>query len=107
MIPEQEYDLYGGTPPHQQTDTSLDAALAVEPLVNGLQVGVLSYFRQCGERGSTDDEMLVTFHALHPNTLAPRRRELVLKGFLEASAERRVTRWGKKAIVWKVVEAVE
>lgn len=91
------YDLYGGKPPHQKVDTSVEAAEAIQPEVNRLHQLVIERISSVGS--STDDELEDALGLPH-QTVSARRRELVLKGVLFDSGERRPTKHGKKAIVW-------
>lgn len=81
------------------SDTSEAAARAKEPTEKTDEARVLAYIRQCGAAGATDDEIEVALGMRHQNASA-RRRALVLRGLVSASAARRRTRSGRKAIVW-------
>ena len=64
---------------------------------------VFQNFEKEGDHGVTDQEgMDVTGY--EGNTYRPRRGELVTQGLVCASGERRKTRAGNKAIVWKLVK---
>jgi hypothetical protein len=86
-------------PPHVDTDTSLEAAVAIEEKVGRLQAMILEHIRDRGARGATDDELEIALRLQH-QTVSARRRELVLKGLICDSGERRQTRSGCMAIVW-------
>lgn len=60
---------------------------------------VLTFLRVSG--GATDEEIQTGLH-LDPSTERPRRVELVNAGLAHASPDRRLTRSGRQAIVWKV-----
>jgi len=93
-----DYALYGGHPPHQRhSETSAAAAEDIQPKVNHLQGVVLTAIRG---RPSTDEELIYGI-PMAANTLRPRRRELQLMGLVEDSGERRYTRSGKQAVVWR------
>lgn len=83
--------------PH--SDTSLDAARAVQPRLNALQARVLERLKYCGIYGATDDELQASLN-LNPSTQRPRRIELVEKGLARDSGNRRKTRSGRYAVVW-------
>ncbi len=51
--------------------------------------------------GATDEEMQLGI-PMNPSTQRPRRIELVEAGLVEDSGERRKTRGGRSAIVWRV-----
>ncbi len=93
------YELYRGTPPHQRSDTSIAAAEAIRPSVNGLRARVLQFIQgQCS--GATDEEIQGALQ-MGGSTERPRRRELVQLGLVLDSGLRRPTASGKKAAVWK------
>jgi|GEM_PF-632815 len=97
---EEPYDLYNGIPPHQAgSDTSRDAAEAIEPDVSSLRGKVLSYIRSRGREGATDKEIQAALN-MSVSTEVPRRRELVLKGLVADSGWRRKTKTGRPAVVW-------
>lgn len=62
---------------------------------------VLEAVTAAGAVGMTDDELEVALNGRH-QSVSPRRRELVIAGYLteSASAERRMTRSGAMAKVW-------
>ena len=98
------YGLYGGMPPHQVgRDTSLEAAKKVKPLVGGKAAQVLDCLRKAGDRGLTDREIQRAL-VMPVSTEVPRRRELVLKGLVKDSGQRRRTPTGYKATVWVIVD---
>ncbi len=93
-----DYALYGGHPPHQRhSETSATAAEEIQPKVGHLQGVVLAAI---SGRPSTDEELIYGI-PMAANTLRPRRRELQLMGLVEDSGERRHTRAGKLAVVWR------
>ena len=93
------YGLYGGTLPHEHVDTSVQAALEIEPVVGRLRGEVLECIREAGLQGCTDDELEILLEMRH-QTASARRRELALMGLVEDSGRRRRTRSGRKACVW-------
>lgn len=82
------------------SDTSLEAALSVADKVGGKERRVLEALREHG--GSTGDELEVSLEMLH-QTVGARLRGLVLKGLVKDSGKRRLTRAGRKAVVWEAV----
>lgn len=98
-----------GTAPYVKgSDTSQDAAESMEPHLARLQETIFSLIQNSWsgimsnmdpQLGWTDDE-LERWLGLPHQTVSARRRELVLKGLIEDSGERRKTRSGRKAVVW-------
>lgn len=96
----KNYDLYDGVPPHNETDTSFLAAVGIVDAVNTYQQKVLEVIQDAGVEGVTDVEIELILD-LNPQTLRPRRRELVLKGLVRDSGRRRRNpTTGRRAIVW-------
>ncbi len=83
--------------------TSLDAAVSMYEPASSLRERVFAWFEAHGP--ATDQEMLAAL-ALRYQTGIPRRWELVNAGRLEDSGERGRTTSGRKAIRWRVREAV-
>ena len=91
---------YDGRPPRQRhSDTSHEAADSVEVRLGRLQRQVLDYLA----RGGATDEEIQDRLNMAPNTERPRRRELQLNGLVRDSGERRLTRSGRKAVVWEAM----
>lgn len=96
-----QYDLYDGQPPHEEPQTSLDAALSIEGAIPSMQAQVLKYIAGRGVLGATDDEIEQALGLRH-QTASARRRELVLKGFIVFAGALRETTSGRAAQVWVV-----
>ena len=79
------------------SETSEEAAKSIKP--SSLRSKVASMLRLRGIFGSTDDELEVSLGLRH-QTVSARRRELVLLGKAKDSGVKRVTRSGRKAVVW-------
>ena len=79
-------------------DTSADAAKAIKPDVLTIRRKV---FRALVD-GATCDEIEQTLELTH-QTASARVRELAQAGTIRDSGERRLTRSGRKAIVWIAV----
>lgn len=95
-----EYDLYGGTPPHQMdSDTSEAAAHQIKSSALTQRQRVHQYIKEQGDLGATDNEIQIALDMIS-NTEQPRRRELVLKGQIMDSGHRRKTKAGRMAVVW-------
>jgi transcription initiation factor IIE alpha subunit len=62
---------------------------------------VYSYIKRTG--GCTDEEGQNAL-ALAQNTYRPRRRELELQGYLIDSGKTRLTRSGRKAVIWTITD---
>ena len=93
------YNHYGGTPPHVDTDTSRQAAIAVLPKVGKQQARVYEAFKVCGP--STDDQ-LSQATGLPLSSICARRNELCKMGLVQKTINRRSTRQGGTAIVWRL-----
>lgn len=104
MPPEPPYTLYGGTPPHERSETSRAAAESMRPHVTEIAERVLAHLVEVGDDGATCDEVEQALELSH-QTASARLRELVLKGRAEDSGQRRTTRSGRKAAVWVAVKA--
>lgn len=88
--------------PHSGTDTSMEAAEAIQPDLARLEAVVLAAIRGSGAAGLCDHEgMLVT--GLGGNTYRPRRRTLAMRGLVGDSGRRRLTPTGRRAIAWAMV----
>lgn len=99
----------GNAPSVAGSETSALAADAIEPQKLTLRDRVhaaLCAARDAGEIGLTDDEIEVVTGLKH-QTASARRRELVLLSQVVDSGERRKTRSGRLATVWRVVEVNE
>lgn len=95
------------TAPYQShSATSAEAAERAEPKAATQRAFVLDRFREWPENGWTDDE-LAEATGMNPSTLRPRRIELVNAGLVEDSGEKRPTRSGRRATVWRAVPAKE
>lgn len=97
----EQYELYGGTPPHEATATSLDAARRIRSCAATMRAKVLAAITRAGAWGATDLELEKSLGIIH-QTCSARRRELVLQNRIVDSGERRHTRHGRTAIVWVV-----
>lgn len=87
-------------PPTNGTDTSAQAAAAIEPASAKLRAVVYEAIR-AAPNGLTDEEgQRVT--GLRNNTYVPRRWELDGMGLLTRTAMRRKTESGRSAAVWVV-----
>ena len=82
------YELYDGLPPHNDTDTSIAAAISVLEDAETMQGRVYRRIRQTGEYGATCDELEIRLNMRH-TTCSARIRELVLKGIIKDSGQRR------------------
>jgi GAF domain-containing protein len=87
--------------PHVDVETSREAAESMVPHFNRLEILVLNAIRARGAHGATDDELELMTGLSH-QTASARRRTLVLKEAIHDSTQRRLTRSGRRAIVWVV-----
>jgi len=81
-------------------DTSRAAAALVEPRTGSWRSKVLL---AVAEYPRTDDGLISALHG-SPNTIRPRRVELMEDGWIEDSGERRATITGAQAAVWRLTE---
>lgn len=96
---DKQYDLYKGHPPHVQQYTSFEAASKIKDKALNLREVVFHFIASRGMNGATDEEMQEGLE-MNPSTQRPRRRELALKHRIVDGGERRLTRSGRRAIVW-------
>jgi hypothetical protein len=87
---------------HNSPQTSREAAKIVVPYINEIQATVLAEVRKAGEHGITDYE-LENGLGNHSATLRSRRAELVAKGLVQNSGQRRKQN-GSNRTVWVAVE---
>lgn len=91
---------YNPEPPCQaHSPTSREAAVAIEPRSETLRRAVLEFIRSRGETGATDEECQEGL-AMNPSTQRPRRIELQQAGLVHDSGRTRLTKSGRKAVVW-------
>lgn len=88
---------------HDAPETSAQAARSMAEVAPNLRAMVLSYLRDRGARGSTDDEGVRALR-LRVTTYSARRCELAGLGAVVDSGERRATSSGRSAIVWVASE---
>lgn len=89
--------------PYSDAQTSLLAALEIEPHLGRLEAEVLAAIRSAGPRGLCDHEIEAATGLLH-QTASARRRGLVLRGAVTDSGARRPTPSGRLAKVWVVAQ---
>jgi hypothetical protein len=90
---------YPHAPAPGQTDTSAQAAVAIEPVTARIQRLVLRSIRDAGPRGLTAHELALAL-VMERTTVQPRTSELRRLGKIKDSGQRRENPNGKKAIVW-------
>ena len=88
------------------SDTSRAAADAMRRHAPTLRQKVYDYIVSRGDYGATDDEIAVSLELRH-QTASPRRRGLVIMGAVYATEERRPTRSGQTATVWRAVPGLD
>lgn len=97
-----QYDLYGGVPPHARaSDTSRAAAESVVKDVTRLRRAVLDAIGTEPD-GLTCDQVEERLGIRH-QTASARVRELAQLGLIIDTGERRKTRSGRSAAIWKKV----
>ena len=94
-----DYDLYGGTPPHVGgSDTSKRAAESVKASAKTLRRKIHQLLKRKGDRGATCWEIEQEMGMMHQSASA-RLRELVIEGNAIDSGYRRKTGSGRNAVV--------
>lgn len=91
-------------PAHNGTPTSVAAAEQIEPTAGTLRAQVLTYLRERGHAGATDEEMQIAL-SMNPSTQRPRRIELEKLGLVLRTAQTRKTTSGRDAVVFIAAEA--
>lgn len=86
-------------PYQRHSDTSMAAAVGIEPNAMTLLRDVLLALRSWRQEGATDQEIQDAL-SMDPSTERPRRVELVKRGLVKDSGRTRLTRSGRKATVW-------
>jgi hypothetical protein len=81
-------------------ETSLDAYRSVKPAITSLQSLVLSTLREAGEKGLTDEELTDRHSDENRSTYRTRRAELVRRGLVRATGQKRRLRNGRQGRVW-------
>ncbi len=95
------------TAPFSNPTTSLAAAREIEPHLGRMMREILEEFRfrknqMPGDYGLTADELEQLMPNMRQSTVSGRVRDLVKAGILEDSGEKRGTRTGRAAIVWRL-----
>jgi hypothetical protein len=93
-----DYPLYDGTPPHEEPETSEEAAHQAARFAKTQRERVQQFVSLQGEHGAIDDEIELGLGMRH-QTASARRRELVLLGALVPLGIKRRTRSGARAMV--------
>jgi hypothetical protein len=96
-----DYPLYDGHPPSEHgSDTSMAAATEIEAVGPLLRRAVYAWVCRRGERGATCDEVEVAMGMPH-QTASARLRELEMLKELDKTNEKRRTRTGRWARVYR------
>lgn len=90
------------TAPHNRTETSREAATAIEPHLGPLQAKLMQHLDSAGASGATDQEMQAALK-MDPSTQRPRRIELARRGLIVQSGHRK-TKANRRAVVWLSAE---
>lgn len=83
----------------KHSETSKEAAEAIEPKVSALQGMVLKYIQSKGLLGATDQEVQTAL-GMTGNTQRPRRRELEIMRLIVDTKITRKSASGRNATVW-------
>lgn len=95
----QVWDPPAATPYARSSDTSMAAAVDIEPHAGTMRAQVLDFIRARGDEGATDDEIEVALDMRH-QTASARRNDLAGLKWVVDSGRTRLTRSGRKATVW-------
>ena len=95
-----QYNLYGGTPPHVDVDTSKDAAHGIKPVAVRKGAAILRALAM--HHPMTCFELEIHFGWPH-QTVSARLRELELKGLARKTDKRRPTRGKATGRVYEAV----
>jgi hypothetical protein len=95
-------DLRPGAFRRDGPETSRDAAYAIAAHAPVQRASIFEYIHARGADGGTDDEGEIALNII-PQSYTPRRGELVRAGHVIDSGQRRKTRRGRAAIVWRTV----
>jgi hypothetical protein len=87
------------TPAQQHSETSVAAAGLIRPVAGALRQQVYDAVRGAGADGLTDEEG-ITATGMAANTYRPRRIELLERGLIVDTGNRRATKSGRSAVVW-------
>lgn len=96
----EQMDLFGKPPPYARgSDTSEAAASSVTELTGKWRTMVYELIAKRKDYGATCDECEVELARRHQN-ISARIWELRHQGFIVDSERRRLTRSGRRAVVW-------
>lgn len=87
----------------KSSQTSREAAEAIAPHCNALQLRVLRYL--AAQPGGATDERMQEALSLTGSTQRPRRVELEQAGLVRDSGAKAKTRSGRQAVVWECSDA--
>ncbi|MCW2218798.1 hypothetical protein M2232_002330 [Bradyrhizobium japonicum] len=94
-----DYNLYGGEPPHQKhSETSHEAATKARHRINKSHQKILAWMAE--HPGGGCDERVAAAISMSQNTYRPRRCELFQMGHVQDSGRKELTRSGSSAVVW-------
>jgi len=97
----EEQEPYGGKPPCVAgSETSEEAADRIKDHVGRLQREVLAWLERMGDLGATCDEIETDLGLSH-QTVSARLCELERKDWITKTTEKRQTRSGRRAFVYK------
>jgi len=82
------------------SETSKAAAESIKHRSQSDKMKVFQFLIHCGENGATDDEIESALNMKH-QTASARRRQLELIGAVEKTTEKRKTRSGRSAFVYR------
>jgi hypothetical protein len=103
LKPDPPRGLPGGAPFAAGSETSREAAERIDPAAPTLRGRVLAFVLSRGEEGVTCDETEAALDLTH-QTCSARIYELRHRARIIDGGERRVTRSGRKAVVWVAAE---
>jgi hypothetical protein len=98
-VKQAQLDFTPSVPYQRHSDTSMQAAVEIEPNTGTLLAAVLEVIRNNGALGATDQE-IQSILDMDPSTERPRRVDLVNRKLVRDAGRTRLTRSGRKATVW-------
>lgn len=96
-------DYFAPYQPH--SETSYEAAKAIQKHMGPLHEKVLAYLRQT-PNGATDEQIIDAL-GLGPSTVRPRRIELTQRNLVQNSGRYALAKSGRRATVWVLTQSPE
>jgi hypothetical protein len=104
---EKHWATSNRLPYQKHSSTSKEAAQAIKHRAGSIRQRVYEALLSCGADGATDDEVVVMLDGMNASTTRPRRIELVNLGAAYKTDQKRKTRAGRWACVYRAIEGVD